>query len=86
MSIIAWLVAGFIVAFIANKIMDKAGAGFTLDLLLGLTGAVIAGFVFTRVGRHDVLEFNLWGAIVSLIGAAIVLAVHHAVSKAPREA
>ncbi len=83
MSIISWILLGLLSAFIANKIMDKSGQGFLLDVALGVLGALIAGFVFSRVGGQGLADFNLWSAVASLIGATVVLGVHHAVSDAP---
>ena len=51
MSIIGWLILGGIAGFIASMIIDKSGKGLLIDNVLGIVGAVIGGYVFTRSAR-----------------------------------
>jgi len=46
MSIIGWLVLGLIAGFVASKIVNKTGEGVILDIVLGIVGAVVGGFLF----------------------------------------
>jgi uncharacterized membrane protein YeaQ/YmgE (transglycosylase-associated protein family) len=78
MSIIAWIVLGLIAGFIASKIVNKTGEGFVLDLLLGVVGAVVGGFLFSLVGATGVNGFNVWSVFVAVVGAIVVLAIKHA--------
>jgi uncharacterized membrane protein YeaQ/YmgE (transglycosylase-associated protein family) len=78
MSIIGWIVLGLISGFIASKVMNKSGEGFILDVLLGVVGALVGGFLFNLVGASGVNGFNLWSMFVAVIGAMVVLAVKHA--------
>ena len=68
MSIIAWIVLGLIAGFIAAKIVNKSGAGFFLDIVLGIVGAVVGGFIFTALGESGVTGFNLYGLVSPLLG------------------
>ena len=43
MSFIAWIVLGLVAGFIASKLVNKAGDGLILDILLGIVGAVLGG-------------------------------------------
>jgi len=52
MSIIGWLILGLIAGFIASKIVNKTGAGFFLDIVLGIVGALVGGFIFTALGAR----------------------------------
>src|ERR1700730_13652681 len=79
MSILAWMVLGLISGFIASKIVNKTGEGFVLDIVLGIVGAVVGGFLFSLIGATGVTGFNIWSLFVSVIGAIVVLAVYHAV-------
>lgn len=79
MSIFAWVVLGLISGFIASKIINKTGEGIVLDILLGMVGAVVGGFLFSLVGANGVNGFNIWSVFVAVIGAIVVLAVKHAV-------
>jgi uncharacterized membrane protein YeaQ/YmgE (transglycosylase-associated protein family) len=80
MSIIAWIVLGLIAGFIASKIVNKQGEGFFLDIVLGIVGALVGGFIFTALGATGVTGFNLYSLVVSVIGAVVVLVIYHAVA------
>lgn len=77
MSIIAWLVLGLIAGFVASKIINKTGGGLVLDLVLGVAGAVVGGFVFSFLGMTGVTGLNIYSIIVAIIGAVIVLYIYH---------
>lgn len=79
MSIIGWLILGLISGFIASKIVNQTGAGFFLDIVLGIVGAFVGGFIFTKLGASGVTGFNLYSMIVAIIGAVVVLVIYHAV-------
>jgi uncharacterized membrane protein YeaQ/YmgE (transglycosylase-associated protein family) len=52
MSILGWIQLGLISGFIASKIVNKSGEGFFLDIVLGVVGAFVGGFIFTAFGGH----------------------------------
>jgi uncharacterized membrane protein YeaQ/YmgE (transglycosylase-associated protein family) len=79
MSIIAWIVLGLISGFIASKIVNKSGEGVVIDIVLGIVGAVVGGFLFNMVGATGVTGFNIWSAFVAVMGAVVVLVIKHAV-------
>ena len=79
MSIIAWIILGLIAGFIASKIVTTSGEGLILDIVLGVVGAVVGGFIFGLFGAAGVTGLNLYSMIVAIIGAIIVLVVYHAV-------
>jgi uncharacterized membrane protein YeaQ/YmgE (transglycosylase-associated protein family) len=78
MSIIGWIVLGLIAGFIASKIVNRQGEGFFLDIILGIVGAIVGGFVFSQFGAAGVTGFNLYSMLVAVIGAIIVLVLYHA--------
>ena len=80
MSIIAWLVLGAIAGFIASKIVDRTGQGLLIDIVLGIVGALVGGYVFSLVGAAPITGFNLYSIVVAIIGAVIVLAIYHAIA------
>ena len=80
MSILGWLILGLIAGFIASKIVNRAGAGVLLDIVLGIVGAIVGGFVFSALGGVGVTGFNLYSMLVAIIGAIIVLLLYHAVA------
>jgi uncharacterized membrane protein YeaQ/YmgE (transglycosylase-associated protein family) len=77
MSIIAWLVLGLIAGFIASKIVNKSGEGLLLDIVLGIVGAVVGGFLFSLIGAAPVTGFNIYSILVAVVGAIVVLALYH---------
>jgi len=77
MSFIAWIVLGMIAGFIASKIVNKAGDGFLLDLILGIVGAVVGGWLFRVFGMPGVTGFNAYSLIVAVVGAVAFLVVYH---------
>ncbi len=79
MSIIAWLILGLIAGFIASKIVNKSGEGVILDIVLGIIGAIVGGFLFSTFGAHGVTGLNLYSMIVAIVGAIIVLFIYHAI-------
>jgi len=83
MSILAWIVLGLISGFIASKIVNKTGEGLILDIVLGIIGAVVGGFLFAQFGATGVSGLNLYSMFVAVIGAIIVLLLYHAVVRRP---
>ena len=80
MSILAWIILGLVAGFIASKIVNRSGSGLVMDLLLGVVGAFVGGFLFTRFGAAGVTGFNLYSILVSTLGTIIVLVIYHALS------
>jgi uncharacterized membrane protein YeaQ/YmgE (transglycosylase-associated protein family) len=78
MSFIAWIVLGLLSGFIASKLVNKAGEGMILDIVLGIVGAVVGGYLFQTFGMVGVTGLNLYSILVSVIGAVVVLFIYHA--------
>jgi uncharacterized membrane protein YeaQ/YmgE (transglycosylase-associated protein family) len=77
MSFIAWIVLGLVAGFIASKIVNKKGEGPVLDILLGVGGALVGGFLFRAVGMSGVTGLNLYSLLVAVLGAVVFLLVYH---------
>ncbi|MBY0330019.1 MAG: GlsB/YeaQ/YmgE family stress response membrane protein [Acetobacteraceae bacterium] len=73
MGIIAWIVLGLIAGWIASKIMTGSGSGLLMNLVLGVVGAFVGGFLFSVLGGAGVTGFNLWSLLVAVLGAVVVL-------------
>ena len=78
MSIIGWIVLGLIAGFIASKIVNRSGSGVFMDILLGIVGALVGGFIFNVFGAVGVTGFNLYSMIVAVVGAVVLLLIYHA--------
>jgi len=72
-------VLGLVAGFIASKIVNRSGEGFFLDIVLGIVGAVVGGWLFGMFGGHGVTGLNLYSMIVAVVGAIVVLVVYHAI-------
>ncbi len=70
---------GLIAGFIGSKLVNKAGEGVILDIVLGIVGAIVGGYLFSIFGAHGVTGQNLYSLFVAVIGAVVVLVVYHAV-------
>jgi uncharacterized membrane protein YeaQ/YmgE (transglycosylase-associated protein family) len=82
MSILAWVVLGLIAGFIGSKLVNKSGEGVLLDIILGIVGAVIGGWVFNFFGAAGVTGLNLYSLLVAVIGSILFLVVYHALRRA----
>ncbi len=80
MSIIGWLILGLISGFIASKIVNDTGQGLVLNIVLGVVGAIVGGFIFSSFGGAPVTGFNLYSMFVSVIGAIVVLFLYHLIA------
>ena len=80
MSVLGWIVLGLIAGFIGSKIVNHSGQGFLLDIVLGIIGAVVGGFLFTVLGATGVTGFNLYSMFVAVVGAVVVLWAYHAIA------
>jgi len=81
MSILAWLVVGLLAGWIANMIMSSGAGGLLADLVIGVLGAVIGGFVIGLVTGNDyVTGINFMTILVSIIGAIILIAAYRMLS------
>jgi uncharacterized membrane protein YeaQ/YmgE (transglycosylase-associated protein family) len=78
MSYIAWIILGLIAGFIGSKIVNKSGEGILLDIILGILGAMVGGFMFRLLGAHGVTGLNLYSLIVAVIGSVVFLLIYHA--------
>jgi uncharacterized membrane protein YeaQ/YmgE (transglycosylase-associated protein family) len=51
MSFLAWIILGLLAGFIGRKIVNKSGEGMLLDIVLGIVGAVVGGWLFNQFGH-----------------------------------
>jgi len=84
MSFIAWIVLGLIAGFIGSKLVNKTGEGLIRDVLLGIVGAIVGGFLFNLFGASGVTGLNLYSLFVAVVGAVIFLVVYHAIFRRTR--
>jgi uncharacterized membrane protein YeaQ/YmgE (transglycosylase-associated protein family) len=82
MSFLAWIVLGLLAGFIGSKLVNKRGEGLILDIVLGVVGAIVGGWLFNTFGASGVTGLNLYSLLVAIVGAVVILLVYHAIRRA----
>lgn len=72
-GLIAWIVIGLIAGWIAGKISRGHGFGCVVDIILGLIGAVVGGWIFSHLG---ISTWGFWGSLAAAtVGAVVLVAI-----------
>jgi uncharacterized membrane protein YeaQ/YmgE (transglycosylase-associated protein family) len=82
MSYLAWIVLGLIAGFIGSKLVNRTGEGLIMDIVLGIVGAIVGGWLAGFFGLAGVSGLNLYSVAIAVGGAVVVLLVYHAIRKA----
>lgn len=72
MGLLLWILFGALAGWIASMIMNT-GSGAIMDIIMGIVGAVVGGFIMNLLGQSGVTGFNLYSMIVAVIGAIVVI-------------
>ncbi len=80
MGIILWIVFGALVGWIASMLMGTR-EGLIMDIVVGIIGAVIGGFLMSLIGQAGVGVFNFYSFLVALLGACVLIAIIRAVRR-----
>lgn len=81
MGILLWIVLGALAGWIAS-IITKTNQGLLLDVVTGIVGAVIGGWIMNAVGSAGTSGFNLYSLLVAVLGAVVLLVIVKAVRRA----
>lgn len=82
MGIIAWIILGALAGWIASMIMKtNEEQGAIANIIIGIVGALIGGFIFETLGGSDVDGFNLYSLLVAIAGSVILIAILKAFRK-----
>jgi uncharacterized membrane protein YeaQ/YmgE (transglycosylase-associated protein family) len=82
MGFFASIVIGVIAGWITGKLMKGGGYGLWGDLLLGLVGSIVGGWLSSILLGVDLTSgFNLTTLVVSVIGAVVVVAIYRLVTR-----
>jgi uncharacterized membrane protein YeaQ/YmgE (transglycosylase-associated protein family) len=86
MSLLSWLVVGLIAGFLASRVMRGGGYGLIGDIVVGVVGALIGGWLATTLLKmpNPVNGINIGTIIVAFIGAVILLAILRLFSRGRR--
>jgi uncharacterized membrane protein YeaQ/YmgE (transglycosylase-associated protein family) len=76
MGWLAWLIVGALAGWLASMVMKtNRQQGLLMDIVVGIVGAFIGGFIFSQFGSTGVTGFNIWSVFVAFTGAVVLLAV-----------
>jgi uncharacterized membrane protein YeaQ/YmgE (transglycosylase-associated protein family) len=82
MGILSWIVLGLVAGWLAGQFMKGGGYGLIGDIVLGIVGAIVGGFLTgLLLGRDMISGFNLESIVVAFIGAIILIAVSRAFTR-----
>jgi uncharacterized membrane protein YeaQ/YmgE (transglycosylase-associated protein family) len=72
-GLIAWIIIGLVAGWLTGKLMKGSGFGFIMDMVVGLVGAVVGGFIASHLGIGGIGEHGLiFSIIIAVIGAVIL--------------
>ena len=77
-AFIGWIVLGVVTGFIGSRVIHKTRHGRHRDVLLGVVGAVVGGFLANLFRDTGVANLNLYSLFVAIIGAVVFLIIYHA--------
>ncbi len=80
MGILLWILFGALVGLVASMVMG-GGGGLLWDVIVGIVGAVIGGFLMSLIGKSGVGGFNLYSFLVALLGACVLIAIVRALRR-----
>lgn len=80
MGIILWIIFGALAGWIASSIMGSK-EGLLMDIVIGIVGAVIGGWIMSALGYGGVSGFNLYSFIVAIVGAVVLIAIVRAIKR-----
>ncbi len=74
LSFLGWIIIGGLAGWVASKFMGTdAEQGVLANVIVGVIGAFLGGFVMNMVGGQGIAGFNIWSFLVALLGAVILL-------------
>ena len=74
MGICGWIVLGGLAGWVASMIMGtNRRMGAIANILVGIVGSVVGGWVFNHLGGYGVTGLNLYSFGVALVGSVILL-------------
>jgi uncharacterized membrane protein YeaQ/YmgE (transglycosylase-associated protein family) len=76
MGLLAWIVLGGIAGWLASMVAgNDAEQGIVGNIIIGILGALIGGFVVSVLGGEGITGFNLWSLLVAVAGSVLLLLI-----------
>jgi uncharacterized membrane protein YeaQ/YmgE (transglycosylase-associated protein family) len=80
MGIILWIIFGALAGWIASAIM-KSNDGVLMDIVIGIVGAILGGWIMSFFGQGGVSGFNLYSLLVAILGAVVLIWIVRAIRR-----
>ena len=78
LAFVAWIVLGLLAGYIGSRLINRSGYGRHRDILLGVVGAIVGGFLSNLFRDAGVPILNFYSGFVAIIGAVAFLIIYHA--------
>lgn len=75
MSVLAWIIIGLIAGWLAGEVMRGHGFGLLGNIVVGILGAVLGGWLFSLLGIDGINGFSLGSLITAFLGSVVLLAL-----------
>ena len=80
MEILIWIIFGALVGWVASMVMGGRG-GLVWDVIVGILGAILGGFIMRSFGESGVVGFNFYSFLVALLGACVLIGIMRAIRR-----
>lgn len=74
-GLIAWIIIGIIAGWLTGKLMKGSGYGFFMDMIIGLIGALVGGFISSHLGFGTASTHGMVGSIIIAVIGAVILTI-----------
>jgi uncharacterized membrane protein YeaQ/YmgE (transglycosylase-associated protein family) len=78
MGILMWIIFGAIVGWLASAFMGTS-EGLIMDIIFGIVGAILGGWLMSFFGKSGVTGFNLYSFLVAIFGAVVLITIVRAI-------
>ena len=82
MGWLAWIIIGALAGWLASMVM-RTRSGLIMDIVVGIVGALVGGFIFHQLGATGITGFDIWSLFVAFIGAVVLLGLLRLVTGRP---
>jgi uncharacterized membrane protein YeaQ/YmgE (transglycosylase-associated protein family) len=78
MLVLLWIFVGFVAGFLTSRFVNETGKGLFVDTVIGIVGAVAAGWLATSFAASD-SGVNRFGMLAAIAGAIVLLVIYRTV-------